>query len=152
MNDNAKQRITLLFEELFNTTLSELRQIEINLEIDKLSPDPAWSDYIFYSEDYINEDQSINYAKFFEKISDYPKSYEYITKSRILELVERLVARDFPEVSEIEIVNEINSLSPDISWMDYIFIDKTCLNTDGSINKVKFLNKIFDEESNENFK
>ena len=152
MDDNAKQRITLLFEELFNTTLSESRQIKINLEINKLSPDPAWSDYIFYSDDYVNEDGSINYDKFFEKISDYPNSYEYITKSRILELVERLVARDFSEIDEIEIVNEINSLSPDVSWMDYIFADETCIYTDGNINKVKFLNKIFDEDSNENFR
>ena len=152
MNDNAKQRITLLLEELLSLKATESRENYIFEEINKLSPDPRWSDHIYWSDDYVNEDGSINYEKFFEKISDYPKSYEYITKSRILELVERIVARDFSEVSEIDTVNEINSLSPDISWMDYIFVDETCINTDGSIDKVKFLNKIFNENSNENFK
>ena len=54
MNDDTKQKITLLLEELLNATCSEARQIEINLEINKLSPDPFWSDYIFWSEEYVN--------------------------------------------------------------------------------------------------
>lgn len=36
MNDDTKQKITLLIEELLNTTCSESRQIEINLEVSKL--------------------------------------------------------------------------------------------------------------------
>ena len=40
MNDDTKQKITLLLEELTNTPCSESRQIEIKLELDKLSPDP----------------------------------------------------------------------------------------------------------------
>ena len=83
MNDDTKQKITLLLEELLNATCSEARQIEINLEVNKLSPDPFWSDYIFWSEEYINEDLSINYEGFLDKISEYPNSYEYRTKSRI---------------------------------------------------------------------
>ena len=152
MNDDTKKKITLLLEELINTKCSESREIEINLELNKLSPDPFWSDYIFWSDEYVNEDLSINYEKFFDKISEYPNSQEYKTKRRILELAQKLVIRDFSEIGEVDIVNEINELSPDISWTSYLFVDKTCLNTDGSIDKEKFLNKIFKESWNENFR
>lgn len=152
MGDDAKQKITLLLEELINTRCSESREIEINLELNKLSPDPFWSDYIFWSEEYVNEDLSINYEKFFDKISEYPNSQEYKTKSRILELAQKLIIRDFSDISEVDIVNAINELSPDISWTNYLFVDKTCLNNDGSIDKEQFLNKIFKENWNENFR
>ena len=52
MNDETKKKFTLLLEELINATCSESRQIEINIELNKLSPDPFWSDYIFWSEEY----------------------------------------------------------------------------------------------------
>ena len=152
MNDETKQKITLLLEELLNTKCSESRQIEINLEINKLSPDPFWSDYIFWNEEYINEDLSINYEKFFDKISEYPNSHEYKTKSRLLELAEKLIIKDFSKISEVDIVNGINELSPDINWTSYLFVDKTCLNNDGSLDKEKFLNKVFKESWNENFR
>ncbi|WP_413519085.1 hypothetical protein [Psychrobacter glacincola] len=152
MNDDTKKKITLLLEELLNATPSESRQMEINLELNGLSPDPFWSDYIFWSEEYINEDLSINYEGFFDKIAEYPNSNEYKTKRRILELAQKLVIRDFSEIGEVDIVNEINELSPDISWTSYLFVDKTCLNNDGGIDKEKFLNKIFKESWNENFR
>ena len=152
MNDDTKKKITLLIEELLNTTCSESRQIEINLEVSKLSPDPFWSDYIFWNNEYAHEDGRIKYEAFFDKISEYPNSYEYKTKSRILELAQKLITRDFSDISEVDIVNEINKLSPDISWTNYLFVDKSCLNDDGSIYKEKFLNEIFKESWNENFR
>ncbi|AAZ19907.1 hypothetical protein Psyc_2060 [Psychrobacter arcticus 273-4] len=152
MNDDTKKKFTLLLEELINNAQPESRQIEINLELNKLSPDPFWSDYIFWSNKYVGEDGSINYEEFFDKISEYPKSNEYKTKSRILELAQKLIIRDFSKISEVDIVNEINKLSPDISWTNYLFVDKTCLNNDGSIDNEKFLNKIFKESWNENFR
>ena len=152
MNDDTKQKITLLLEELLNTTCSESRQIEINLEINKLSPDPFWSDYIFWNEEYINEDLSINYSEFFDKIAEYPNSHEYKTKSRILELAEKLIIKDFSKISEVDIINAINELSPDINWTSYLFVDKACLNNDGSLDKETFLNKVFKESWNENFR
>ena len=152
MNDDTKQKITLLLEELTNTPCSESRQIEIKLELDKLSPDPFWSDYIFQSNEFVKENAKIKYKTSFDKISEYPNSYEYKTKSRILELAQKLVIKDFTDISEVDIVNEINELSPDISWTNYLFVDKSCLNNDGSINKEAFLNKIFKESWNENFR
>ena len=146
MNDDTKQKITLLLEELINTPCSESRQVAIKRELDKLSPDPFWSD------EYVNENGDINYEALFDKISEYPNSHEYKTKSRILELAQKLVIRDFSDISEVDIVNEINELSPDISWTNYLFVDKTCLKNDGSIDKEAFLNKIFKESWNENFR
>ena len=152
MNDDTKQKFILLLDELLNTKCSTPREIEICLELSKLSPDPFWSDYIFWSDEYVNDDGNVKYEKLFDKISDYPNSYEYKTKIRILDLAQKLIISDFSDISEVDIVNEINKLSPDISWTNYIFVDKTCLNNDGSIDKEKFLNKIFDESWNENFR
>ena len=42
MNDDNKKKFTLLLEELINATCSESRQIEINLELNKLSPVGQW--------------------------------------------------------------------------------------------------------------
>ena len=160
MNDETKKRLTILLEELLTTANSESRQEEINAEVDKLSPDPFWSDYIFWSNDYLNDNEnedenkkvSLNYDKLFKKIAEYPNSSEYKTKTLIIKLVEQLIARDFSNASEVDMVNEINELSPDINWMNYVFADKSCINGDGSLDKEKFLNKIFNESWNENFR
>lgn len=162
MNDETKKRLTILLEELLTTANSESRQEEINAEVDKLSPDPFWSDYIFWSNDYLNDNEnededenkkvSLNYDKLFKKIAEYPNSSEYKTKTLIIKLVEQLIARDFSNASEVDMVNEINELSPDINWMNYVFADKSCINSDGSLDKEKFLNKIFNESWNQNFR
>ena len=55
MNDDTKQKITLLLEELINTPCSESRQVAIKRELDKLTPDPIWSDY---SQFFLNKIQS----------------------------------------------------------------------------------------------
>ena len=67
-------------------------------------------------------------------------------------MAKKLIIRDFSDINEVDIVNEINELSPDISWTNYLFVDKTCLKNDGSIDQEKFLNKIFKESWNENFR
>lgn len=87
MNDDTKQKITLLLEELVNTPCSESRQVAIKLELDKLSPDPFWSDYIFWSEEYVNENGNINYEAFFDKISESEFFKVVVTISRIKRLV-----------------------------------------------------------------
>ena len=160
MKDETKKRLTILLEELLTTANSESRQEEINAEVDKLSPDPFWSDYIFWSNDYLNDNEnedenkkvSLNYDKLFKKIAEYPNSSEYKTKTLIIKLVEQLIARDFSNASEVDTVNEINELSPDINWMNYVFADKSSINSDGSLDKEKFLNKIFNESWNQNFR
>ena len=87
MNDDTKQKITLLLEELVNTPCSESRQVAIKLELDKLSPDPFWSDYIFWSEEYVNENGDINYEAFFDKISESEFFKVVVTISRIKRLL-----------------------------------------------------------------
>ena len=64
----VKIQMERLLNKLINDDLSDKERTEIALAIDKLSPDPYWSDYIFWSDDYLNEDTSINYDKFFKKI------------------------------------------------------------------------------------
>ncbi len=144
-NELIKKRVINLFEEMFNTTMSDSRQQDIGDELDNLLPDPYWSDYIFWSEDYLNADESINYDKFFDKVFDYPNSEEYKRNERIINLANALLKRDFAEQSEMDIVNEINELSPDIHWMQYLFVDKSCLNADGSLNEKLFLDKLFNK-------
>lgn len=52
---------------MFNSYISEERQKEINIELDFILKDPNWSEYIFWTEDYIKEDGNIDFPKFFEK-------------------------------------------------------------------------------------
>lgn len=144
-NEAIKKRAIKLLEEMFSSTMSHVRQQEIGNELDSLLIDPNWSEYIFWSEDYFNEDESINYDKFFDKVFDYPNSEEYKRNERIIYLANALLNRDFAKHSEMDIVNEMNQLSPDIHWTQYLFVDKTCLNEDGAVNREKFLEKLFTE-------
>ncbi len=70
-----RERIKILIEELMNIEkklLDEERESEIFLEIDKLSPDPYWSDYIYWGKgEYDNPDGSLNMEKFFDRIFSY---------------------------------------------------------------------------------
>lgn len=64
----TKTRMIELIERLIHPKHSEKEDQEIGLELDHLSPDPNWSDYIFWSDDYLKEDGSMDYDKFFKKI------------------------------------------------------------------------------------
>ncbi len=143
MDEEIKEKMSILLDELLSDDIREERQSEIFVELNSISPDPEWSDYIYWSDDYLNEDNSLNYDKFFKKVFDYPNSEEYKRNERIISLTNALLKRDFSEQSEIDIVNEINELSPDINWTRYLFVDKTCLNEDGSVDRDKFLDKLF---------
>jgi hypothetical protein len=70
MMENAKKRLSELILELWNIP-SEKRSEEIVEEINKLSPDPSWSNYIFYSEEFVNEDETLNVDGVVNKILSY---------------------------------------------------------------------------------
>lgn len=143
MNKNEREKVVKLFDEMFNTTMTEARQREVNRKLDALIDDPNWSYYIFYDESYLNGDNSINYDKFFDKIDDYSNSDEFKRDNRIIELLNNLLDKNFSKMNEIEIVSEINELSSDPNWMQYIFVDKSCLNENGSVDEDAFLKKLF---------
>lgn len=143
MNIDTRKKATILIRELLSGNTSDSRDEDIFEELNNLFIDPNWSAYIYWSDDYLNEDDSLNYDKFFDKVFDYPNSEEYKRNERIIYLTNVLLKRDFTEYSETEIVNEINNISPDINWTHYLFVDKTCLNEDGSVDREKFLDKLF---------
>lgn len=143
MNKNEREKVVKLFDEMFDTNMTEARQREVNRKLDALIDDPNWSYYIFYDESYLNGDNSINYDKFFDKIDDYSNSDEFKRDNRIIELLNNLLDKNFSKMKEIEIVNEINELSSDPNWMQYIFVDKSCLNENGSVDEDAFLKKLF---------
>lgn len=69
MNTNqTKEKLRDLINELVFTPHSENRDQELALEINSLSPDSKWSDYIFWSDEYFKDDETIDYDKFFKKI------------------------------------------------------------------------------------
>lgn len=67
-----KEKIIEFVNELLTNEATEERESQIFLEIDKLSPDPTWSDYIFWGKgEYDNLDGSLNMDKFLDKIFSY---------------------------------------------------------------------------------
>ncbi len=78
MDEEIKKKMSILLDELLSDDIREERQSEIFVELNSISPDSEWSDYIYWSDDYLNEDNSLNYDKFFEKVFDYPNSEEQI--------------------------------------------------------------------------
>lgn len=132
-----------LLNKILNKSLTDSQEIAIYEELSRLIPDPRWSNYIFWSDDYLNEDESINFEKFLDKVNDYTNTDEYIRNRRVIELIDKLLKKDFQQMTESEMVNEINKLSSDPNWANYIFVEKSCLNEDGTINDEKFIRKLF---------
>ena len=132
-----------LLNKILNKSLTDSQEIAIYEELSRLIPDPRWSNYIFWSDDYLNEDESINFEKFLDKVNDYTNTDEYIRNRRVIELIDKLLKKDFQQMTESEIVNEINKLSSDPNWANYIFVEKSCLNEDGTINDEKLIRKLF---------
>ena len=143
MTNHQKQRIMGLLNKILNKSLTDSQEIAIYEELSRLIPDPRWSNYIFWSDDYLNEDESINFEKFLDKVNDYTNTDEYIRNRRVIELIDKLLKKDFQQMTESEMVNEINKLSSDPNWANYIFVEKSCLNEDGTINDEKLIRKLF---------
>ena len=143
MTNHQKQRIMGLLNKILNKSLTDSQEIAIYEELSRLIPDPRWSNYIFWNDDYLNEDESINFEKFFDKVNDYTNTDEYTRNRRVIELIDKLLKKDFQQMTESEIVNEINKLSSDPNWANYIFVEKSCLNEDGTINDEKLIRKLF---------
>ena len=66
--DEIRNKLIKLINELVFTEHSEARDRKLAVEINQLSPDPKWSDYVFWSDDYFKEDETIDYDKLFKKI------------------------------------------------------------------------------------
>ena len=143
MTNHEKQRIMGLLNKILNKSLTDSQEIAIYEELSRLIPYPRWSNYIFWSDDYLNEDESINFEKFLDKVNDYTNTDEYIRNRRVIELIDKLLKKDFQQMTESEMVNEINKLSSDPNWANYIFVEKSCLNEDGTINDEKLIRKLF---------
>lgn len=93
MNDSQKSKAIELLTELLNEDSSEADQAAICEELQELLPDPHWSDYIFWSNDYNNEDGSLNFEKFFDKVISYYNTDEYKRNKRVIELANMLIKK-----------------------------------------------------------
>ena len=69
MYTESEKRIKFLLTQLVHGNTTSLTEEDINIELDRLCPDPLWSDYIFWSDDcWSYEKEDIDYDKFFKKI------------------------------------------------------------------------------------
>ena len=143
MNKQDKKNVIELLNIIFNENITESKHIEVNDKLNKILIDPKWSDYIFWSDDYILPNGNIDYDKFFKKIEEYPNSDEYKRNQYIISLVNNLLTKNFQQKSEMEIVNEINHILSTTDWIDYLFVSKICLNEDGSLDEKSFLDIVF---------
>ena len=143
MNKQDKKNVIELLNIIFNENITESKHIEVNDKLNKILIYPKWSDYIFWSDDYILPNGNIDYDKFFKKIEEYPNSDEYKRNQYIISLVNNLLTKNFQQKSEMEIVNEINHILSTTDWIDYLFVSKICLNEDGSLDEKSFLDMVF---------
>lgn len=143
MNKQDKKNVIELLNIIFNENITESEHIEVNDKLNKILIDPKWSDYIFWSDDYILPNGNIDYDKFFKKIEEYPNSDEYKRNQYIISLVNNLLTKNFQQKFEMEIVNELNHILSTTDWIDYLFVSKICLNEDGSLDEKSFLDMIF---------
>ena len=80
MTEQEKNKLTKLFEELWEVPSDE-RESEIIEEINKISPDPKWSEYIYWSEEFVNEDESLNIPKLIKKLDEHKPIIFYGTEN-----------------------------------------------------------------------
>ncbi|MFW2177300.1 MULTISPECIES: hypothetical protein [unclassified Moraxella] len=141
MTEN-EQKIQLLLEQLLKGDLAEEHQAKLFEQISQLSPDPYWSDLVFWSNDFFNTDNRFDYAKFFQKIAEYPNSEHGRLRAEIHRLLTNLFNKNFNEISEVATINQLNTLIGHSHWIDDIFVKNDYKNQDGSFNYSDFLNQI----------
>lgn len=141
MTEN-EQKIKSLLEELLTGNLTEQQQVRQFEKISQLSPDPYWSDLVFWSNDFDNADNSFNYPKFFQKIAEYPTSEHGKKRADIQRLLKDLLSKNFSENSEATLINQLNILIGDSHWIDDIFVKNNFRKADGSLNYDDFFNQI----------
>lgn len=146
-----KDKVIYFLNELIHGEHSEnIGDIFYN-KIDMIIEDPKWSNYIFWSDEYIYPNGEINYEKFFQKIAEYEHSDEYKRNKYIISLVKDLLDRNFQEKSEVTIVNELHSLISNHDWVDCLFVRKDCFLENGELNGKEFLKSMglidFEESS-----
>jgi len=67
---NARTELGQLIAELY-AGASEARTEEIVERANELSPDPGWSDYLFYSDEFIGEGDTLLLDQLLDKIFSY---------------------------------------------------------------------------------
>lgn len=70
-SDGEKSRLKDLIEKLIAVPETEEELDSLSEETSKLSPDPSWSNYIYYSKDFENSDGSIDIDRVVEKVFQY---------------------------------------------------------------------------------
>ncbi len=68
--EKVKARLVELISELWDIP-SEKRTEEIIDEVNRLSPDPSWTNFLYYTDDFVNDDESLNVYGVVEKILSY---------------------------------------------------------------------------------
>ncbi|MDQ8195652.1 hypothetical protein QEH59_14555 [Coraliomargarita sp. SDUM461004] len=70
MNADQESKFRALIDELMGIP-DEDREQEIVLEINSLSPDPNWSDYIYQSDEYMKEGDVLDLDRIVAKIKEH---------------------------------------------------------------------------------
>ena len=66
--EEKRDLLRLLMNDLLSNKFTE-EEDKVALKIDQLSPDPRWSDYIFWSDDYYDKNDNFLMEKFLNKIT-----------------------------------------------------------------------------------
>lgn len=74
MNDDTKSEIARLIRHMLEQK-TEADQDAVYERIDKLSPDPEWSAYIFHSSEFYGETDQLDVQSVVEEIGDYKPTF-----------------------------------------------------------------------------
>lgn len=143
MNLDTKNRIMFLIDGLIQCHFPESLESDIHTELNNLISYPKWSDDIFWSNEYVSENGIVDYDKFFDKITQYEKSEIYQKHQYVIKLVKDLINKNFDEKDEYQIVAELNSIIQNTEWLNWLFVDKECLQENGTLNEKYFIIKAF---------
>ena len=69
--EQKKAEAVSLLGELLSLKASEEREIEINIALKRLCPDPYWSDYVFHSDEFRKSDGKLDIEAIVDKIFSY---------------------------------------------------------------------------------
>ncbi len=71
VNQEHKKLAKLLIDELITAKATDEREEEINSALDEICPDPEWSNYIFWSNDFQDSTGDLDVDAVIEKIFSY---------------------------------------------------------------------------------
>lgn len=71
MNGEATGELRILLSRVVLTDLSDVEEMALVARINQLSPDPEWTDYIFYSDEFFDSHGNLDVDRLISRMAAY---------------------------------------------------------------------------------